>query len=69
MGSLLFFVMCFGRVDHVDDIGTLHCIFDNGRTLGVIPGVDDFHVIREESEQTEEEENEYVNVTVSGFDR
>ncbi|WP_443712930.1 DUF4314 domain-containing protein, partial [Ruminococcus sp.] len=19
-----------GRVDHVDDIGTLHCIFDNG---------------------------------------
>ena len=22
-----------GRVDHVDDIGTLHCIFDNGRTL------------------------------------
>ena len=45
-----------GRVDHVDDIGTLHCIFDNGRTLGVIPGVDDFHVIREGSEQTEEEE-------------
>ena len=32
-------------VDHVDDAGTLHCIFDNGRTLGVIPGVDDFHVI------------------------
>ena len=46
----------FGKVDHVDDAGTLHCIFDNGRTLGVIPGVDDFHVIREESEQTEEEE-------------
>ena len=47
----------FGKVDHVDDIGTLHCIFDNGRTLGVIPGVDDFHVIREGSEQTEEEMN------------
>ena len=45
-----------GRVDHVDDIGTLHCIFDNGRTLGVLPGVDDFHVIREGLEQTEEEE-------------
>ena len=45
-----------GRVNHVDDIGTLHCIFDNGRTLGVIPGVDYFHFIREESEQTEEEE-------------
>ena len=45
-----------GRVDHVDDAGTLHCIYDNGRTLGVIPDVDDFHVIREGSEQTEEEE-------------
>ena len=43
-------------VDHVDDIGTLHCVFDNGRMLGVLPGVDDFHVIREESEQTEGEE-------------
>ena len=41
-----------GSVDHVDDIGTLHCIFDNMRTLGVITGLDDFHVIREESEQT-----------------
>ena len=40
----------------VDDAGTLHCKFDNGRTIGVIPGVDDFHVIREGSEQTEEEE-------------
>ena len=45
-----------GKVDHVDDIGTVHCVFDNGRTLGVIPDVDDFHVIREESEQTEKEE-------------
>ena len=45
-----------GRVDHVDDIGTLHCVFDNGRTLGVIPGVDDFHIVSEDSEQTEDEE-------------
>ena len=45
-----------GIVQFVDDAVTLHCKFDNGRTLGVIPGVDDFHVIREESEQTEEEE-------------
>ena len=37
-----------GRVDHVDDIGTLHCIFDNGRTLGVIPDVDKFHKIAQE---------------------
>ena len=45
-----------GKVDHVDDIGTLHCIFDNGRTLEVIPGVDDFHIVSEDSEQTEDEE-------------
>ena len=46
----------FGKVDHVDDIGTVHCVFDNGRTLGVIPGVDDFHIVSEDSEQTEDEE-------------
>ena len=40
----------------MDDIGTVHCVFDNGRTLGVIPGVDDFHIVREDSEPTEDEE-------------
>ena len=34
-----------GTVDFVDDIGTLHCIFDNGRTLGIIPGEDSFSVL------------------------
>ena len=43
-------------VEFVDDAGTLHCKFDNGRTLGVIPGVDDFHIVSEDSEQTEDEE-------------
>ena len=41
-----------GWVQFVDDAGTLHCKFDNGRTLGVIPDVDKFHII--EQEQTEE---------------
>jgi tRNA-2-methylthio-N6-dimethylallyladenosine synthase len=27
-------------VDVVDDIGTFHCSFDNGRYLGIIPGED-----------------------------
>ena len=45
-----------GRVYQVDDLGTVQCVFENGRMLGVLPGVDDFHVIREESEQTEGEE-------------
>ena len=31
-----------GTVLSVDDIGTLHCRFDNGRHLGVVPGEDSF---------------------------
>ena len=36
-----------GTVRTVDDIGTVHCDFDNGRHLGLIPGEDSFHVIAE----------------------
>ena len=36
-----------GRVIHVDDIGTVHCDFDNGRHLGLVPGEDSFHRIKE----------------------
>lgn len=32
----------------MDDAGALHCKFDNGRTLGVIPDVDKFHKIQDE---------------------
>lgn len=34
-----------GTVEIVDDIGTVHCRFDNGRYLGLIPGADLFHSI------------------------
>ena len=44
-----------GTVEFVDDAGTLHCKFDNGRTLGVIPDVDDFHVVKQEQSQTDEQ--------------
>ena len=37
-----------GTVNYVDDIGTLHCIFENGRNLGVIPGEDSFHIVQEQ---------------------
>ena len=36
-----------GTVRIVDDMGTVHCEFDNGRRLGLIPGEDSFHVIAE----------------------
>lgn len=34
-----------GTVQCVDDIGTLHCDFDDGRHLGVIPGEDTFRTL------------------------
>ena len=39
-----------GTVVAVDDLGTLHCEFDNGRCLGVCPEVDSFHKISEQKE-------------------
>ena len=51
-----------GTVKHVDDIGTLHCQFDNGRSLGVVPGEDAFRKLTEaelSEEQTDDiDENE-----------
>lgn len=44
-----------GTVVAVDDIGTLHVKFHNGRALGICPEVDSFHKI---SEQTEVQDNE-----------
>lgn len=38
-----------GTVRVVDDMGTVHCNFDNGRRLGLVPGEDSFHVISERS--------------------
>ena len=37
-----------GTVRAVDDIGTLHCDFDNGRSLGVVPGEDSFRMLTDE---------------------
>ena len=34
-----------GTVKVVDDIGTVHCKCDNGRSLGLIDGEDDFRAL------------------------
>lgn len=39
-----------GTVRVVDDIGTLHCDFDNGRQLGIVPGEDSFRKLTEEEQ-------------------
>ena len=36
-----------GTVRIVDDIGTVHCDFDNGRQLGLVPGEDSFHRVED----------------------
>ena len=36
-----------GTVQCVDDIGTVHCVFDDGRALGLVPGEDSFHTLTE----------------------
>ena len=36
-----------GTVRVVDDIGTVHCDFDNGRHLGLVPGEDSFHRVED----------------------
>lgn len=34
-----------GTVQHVDDMGTIHVKWDNGRTLGVIVGIDRYLIL------------------------
>lgn len=60
-----------GTVRFVDDIGTVHCAFDNGRTLGMIPGEDNFRKLTAEelaqeqaADMDESDMDEDGNVTV-----
>lgn len=34
-----------GTVVHVDDLGTLHMKWDNGRSLGLVLGEDSFEIV------------------------
>lgn len=45
-----------GTVNIIDDAGTLHMKWDNGRTLGIVPGEDQFKVIGESSEESMDNE-------------
>ncbi len=44
-----------GTVHIVDDMGTVHCNFDNGRRLGLIPGVDQFRILPSHTKEAERE--------------
>ena len=47
-----------GTVKFVDDMETLHCDFDNGRQLGVVPGEDSFRRLMEQELAEEQEMSE-----------
>lgn len=51
-----------GTVNVVDDIATVHCTFDNGRTLGIAYGEDSFRALTAEelAEESESEDQEQV---------
>ncbi len=53
-----------GTVDHVDDLGTIHCIFDNGRRLGIIPEEDSFRKLTQDElldEESEKLQRKYID--------
>ena len=41
-----------GEVSYIDDAGNIHMKWDNGRTLSLIPGEDDFTIITNEEEKS-----------------
>lgn len=49
-----------GTVRLVDDMGTIHMNWDNGRTLGIVPGEDDFRKLTQEeiTQETQEQSQE-----------
>ena len=59
-----------GTVKYVDDMCTLHCAFDNGRQLGIIPGEDSFRKLTDEElaeEQADGEDMDEDNGPVMGM--
>lgn len=51
-----------GTVRAVDDMGTLHCDFDNGRQLGIVPGEDSFRKLTDQ-ELAEENDSQKSRLT------
>ena len=53
-----------GTVRIVDDMGTIHCDFDNGRRLGLVPGEDSFRRLTQEElldERSEKLQTEFID--------
>ena len=50
-----------GTVISVDDLGTIHMRWDNGRGLGLIPGEDQFKVLSRPQEEIKKSEEHSVD--------
>ena len=55
--------MC-GTVMFVDDMSAVHCRFDNGRQLGIIPGEDSFRKLTDEELAEEQDEADAFDMTM-----
>ena len=44
-----------GTVDHVDDAGQVHPVWDNGRTLAIVPEIDSFRKLTEQELREEQQ--------------
>ena len=51
-----------GTVMFVDDMSSVHCRFNNGRQLGIIPGEDSFRKLTDEELAEEQDEAEKAEV-------
>ena len=56
-----------GTVVAVDDIGTVHCSFDNGRQLGMVYGEDSFRRLTQD-EIAEENNNTALEDAVNAYE-
>ena len=58
-----------GTVKYVDDLGTVHMKWDNGRSLGLVPGEDTFRKLteRELAEELEPDPEEQEEPEEQGF--
>lgn len=46
-----------GTVERIDDLGQIHMKWDNGRTLALVTGEDEFEVVEQVKEMNEEQED------------
>lgn len=54
-----------GTVERVDDFGQIHMKWDNGRTLALVTGEDEFEVVEQANEMNEEKED--IEISLGGM--